>query len=187
MPPSEHANACLFRTFDAPQAETLERWLPPRSLSAVYCNHPEPPQQAPSASSRTARPEAAHMLDGRLFDAAATALLPGGTLTIVVRPAQIKPLSLTSPPPRPRVTPLPSLLAALPHPPHPPTLDGQYMVRGAATRQPRLARGLPGGQTASRRASSGRQGRARVCRSRAHLGDTWPVVSPRGGRRVLVF
>ena len=78
-------------TLSGDAAEALEKWLPPRSLSAVYCNHPEPPQQAPSASSKTAAPEAAHMLDGRLFDAAATALLPGGTLTIVVRPARIEP------------------------------------------------------------------------------------------------
>lgn len=80
----------------------LERWVGAGVLDALYCNHPEPPQQAPSAPNATTRPHAsapttaaakapiaevgdAHcMLDGRLLDAAARALRPGaGTLTIV--------------------------------------------------------------------------------------------------------
>ena len=116
-------------TLSGDAAEALEKWLPPRSLSAVYCNHPEPPQQAPSASSKTAAPEAAHMLDGRLFDAAATALLPGGTLTIVVRPARIElyPPPLSTPTSPLAVTRRPFLasvlfLASLPHPTAPPLL-----------------------------------------------------------------
>jgi len=63
---------------------TLERWIPAQSLEAIYVNHPEPPHQAlTKASTENAVPEAVHMLDDRLFTAAAAALKPGGTLTIV--------------------------------------------------------------------------------------------------------
>lgn len=68
----------------------LADWIAPRQLEAIYANHPAPPQQAPSSTSEpsdgeaAAAPEAEHMLDSRLLDAAARALLPGqGTLTIV--------------------------------------------------------------------------------------------------------
>ena len=82
--------------------DALTAWIPRATLEAIYVNHPEPPQQAPSAPNATTRPHAsapttaaakapiaevgdAHcMLDGRLLDAAARALRPGaGTLTIV--------------------------------------------------------------------------------------------------------
>mmetsp|Transcript_27086 Transcript_27086/g.72709 ORF Transcript_27086/g.72709 Transcript_27086/m.72709 type:complete len:279 (-) Transcript_27086:374-1210(-) len=61
----------------------LERWLAPRTLVAIYVNHPEPPQQSAGGASGTAVPEGAHMLNGRMLRAAAAALRPGGTLTIV--------------------------------------------------------------------------------------------------------
>jgi hypothetical protein len=68
--------------------EALERWVAPGALEGIYVNHPEPPQQAASAGAKGgsgAKPhaEASHMLDERLLTAAARALKPGGTLTIV--------------------------------------------------------------------------------------------------------
>ena len=71
-------------------ADALGRWLPRGSLDAIYVNHPEPPQQAaaPGAADAAdagaeAAPEAAHMLDAPTLAAAAAALRPGGTLTVV--------------------------------------------------------------------------------------------------------
>ena len=74
----------------------LRRWLPRGSLEAIFVNHPAPPQQAPPAADGgggpAAAPEAEHMLDAALLDAAAAALRPArgagprggaGTLTIV--------------------------------------------------------------------------------------------------------
>ena len=70
-------------------SSALGQWVDEASLDAVYCNHPEPPQQAAStphapAPSGGDMGEGQCMLNTALLDAAAAALRPGiGTLTIV--------------------------------------------------------------------------------------------------------
>ena len=87
------------------------------------------------------------MLDGRLIDAAATALLPGGTLTIVVRPARIELYSLSSTPTSTRRLLLASLLPSLLAPPIAPpllrrTMHGTPICYSTASPHTRPSRGL---------------------------------------------
>ena len=93
-------------TLSAAAADALERWVPPGSIARLFCNHPEPPQQhavgggaafkQQQQQQQQPQPEAAHMLDTRLFDAAAAALRPGGTFTIVTDNAWFADLLLDS-------------------------------------------------------------------------------------------
>ncbi|KAL1529535.1 hypothetical protein AB1Y20_000480 [Prymnesium parvum] len=76
---AKHANAAAIQgdayTF-------LDRWVPPKSLEAIYVNHPEPLQQTAGVGA-SASPEGSHMLNKGTLDVAARALQDGGTLTIV--------------------------------------------------------------------------------------------------------
>jgi tRNA G46 methylase TrmB len=66
----------------------LNRHIRPGSISAVFVNHPEPPQQrswgaADGAASGDAASEASHMCDKAFFVAVRAALGVGGRFTIV--------------------------------------------------------------------------------------------------------
>ena len=52
--------------------------MPHESVSAIFVNHPEPPQQTGGDAS-----QAQHLLNKDFFAAMAAALRPGGMLTIV--------------------------------------------------------------------------------------------------------
>ena len=71
----------------------LEEWTRAGQLDALFVNHPEPPRQAKAGEAGGGEGgdggesgeagERAHMLDSRMLRAAAAALHPGGTFTIV--------------------------------------------------------------------------------------------------------